>query len=113
EGQPQARRGFFPGRSSPNRYTLEHSPRIAPMLFDGVPVMGKTLLPGFLFLVVFGGGSARAEDSILGLPVPRDASRPGAVMLHGGRRVTGGGLAPRIELAGGKPAAAVPVPSGV
>ena len=73
--------------------------------------MGKTLLPGFLLLVVFGGGSARAEDSILGLPVPHDATRPGAVMLHGGGRVTDDAFARFLELAGGKQARIVLVPS--
>jgi cyanophycinase len=58
-------------------------------------------------------GTARpgAGDNILGLVTPRDTSRPGALMLHGGGRITEDALARFIQLAGGKQARIVLVPS--
>src|SRR5262245_33662508 len=75
--------------------------------------MSRALLSGCMLLVVFGGigGRGRADDNILGLPPPRDMSRPGTVMLHGGGRFTDDAFARFIELAGGKNARIVLVPS--
>jgi len=33
-------------------------------------------------------GSTLAEENLLGLPVTRDVNKPGAVVLHGGGRIT-------------------------
>ena len=73
----------------------------------------KALLSGVGLLVAIGGvcGPGRAEESILGLPAPRDASRPGAVMLHGGGEFTNDAFARFVELAGGQQARIVLVPS--
>jgi RNA polymerase sigma factor (sigma-70 family) len=53
----------------------------------------------------------RAEDNVLGLPAPRDSTRPGAVMLHGGGRITNDAFDRFVELAGGQQARIVLVPS--
>jgi cyanophycinase len=53
----------------------------------------------------------RAADNVLGLPAPHDASRPGAVVLHGGGPLTSSVFTRFIELAGGKQARIVLVPS--
>lgn len=55
--------------------------------------------------------SVFADDNIIGLPTPIDATRPGAVMLHGGGRVTDAAFQRFIELAGGRNARIVFVPS--
>jgi len=75
--------------------------------------MRKLLLRGAVLCVVLAGtcGGERPDDSVLGLPAPRDPGRPGAVMLHGGGRVTGDAFARFVELAGGKQARIVLVPS--
>jgi cyanophycinase len=75
--------------------------------------MGKAVLRGAMLLVLLGGacGGGRAEESILGLPAPRDPGRPGAVMLHGGGELTTDAFARFVELAGGKQARIVLVPS--
>lgn len=62
------------------------------------------------FLLVFL-GSAKADENLLGLPTPRDPARPGAVVLHGGGRITEEQFDRFIELAGGKQARIVVVPS--
>lgn len=51
-----------------------------------------------------------AQDNLLGLPTPRDAARPGAVVLHGGGRVDDDVFDRFVELAGGKEARIVFVP---
>lgn len=56
-------------------------------------------------------GQLAAEDSILGLPAPRDPQRPGAVVLHGGGRITQDVFDRFVALAGGKQARIVFVPS--
>jgi len=56
-------------------------------------------------------GASRADDNILGLPTPRDSSRPGAVMLHGGGPITNDTFARFVELAGGKQARIILIPS--
>lgn len=78
--------------------------------------MGRALLRGCVLLAVIGGTCADvfsqdADDNILGLPAPLSAGRPGAVMLHGGGRVTDDAFARFVELAGGKQARIVLVPS--
>lgn len=63
------------------------------------------------FLIV--GGiclTAAAQDNLLGLPAPRDASRPGAVVLHGGGRLTDDVFERFVELAGSKQARILLVP---
>jgi cyanophycinase len=61
----------------------------------------------------FGGAiaGAAAADNILGLPTPRDSRHPGAVLLHGGGRMTDDVFARFVELAGGRQARIVLVPS--
>jgi cyanophycinase len=54
---------------------------------------------------------AAAEDNVLGLPKPHDVARPGALMLHGGGRITDDAFDRFIALAGGKGARIVLVPS--
>jgi cyanophycinase len=54
---------------------------------------------------------ARPDEPILGLVPPRDANRPGKVMLHGGGYVTDAAFARFIQLAGGRQARIVLVPS--
>lgn len=56
-------------------------------------------------------GTGRAEDSLIGLPKPDDEKRPGAVVLHGGGRITDDVFERFIELAGGRNASIVFVPS--
>jgi len=75
--------------------------------------MLRTLFHSSLFLVILSGfcSAGRAEDNILGLPPPRDSARPGAVMLHGGGRITNDVFARFVELAGGKQARIVLIPS--
>jgi cyanophycinase len=51
------------------------------------------------------------EVSILGLPVPQDPARPGSVMLHGGGRVLDDTFTRFVDLAGGKNAKIILVPS--
>jgi cyanophycinase len=52
-----------------------------------------------------------AGDNVLGLPKPRDAHRPGAVVLHGGGRITDSAFDRFVALAGGQRARIVLVPS--
>jgi cyanophycinase len=74
--------------------------------------MLQSLLRGPVLLVVMVVAcGSRADDNILGLPAPRDPSRPGAVMLHGGERITDDAFARFVERAGGKQARIVLVPS--
>jgi cyanophycinase len=54
--------------------------------------------------------SALAADNLLGLPTPRDARRPGALVLHGGGRITVDVFDRFVELAGGREARIVFVP---
>lgn len=54
---------------------------------------------------------AAPEDNVLGLPKPRDARRLGAVVLHGGGRITDDAFNRFIALAGGPRARLVLVPS--
>lgn len=67
----------------------------------------------FAALMILGGpvGISEAGDSVLGLPAPRDPSRPGAVMLHGGGRVTTEAFDRFVALAGEGNARIVIVPS--
>lgn len=54
---------------------------------------------------------AAAQSNLLGLPEPHDPKQPGALVLHGGGRVTGDVFDRFIELAGGKNARIVLIPS--
>lgn len=62
-------------------------------------------------LVAWTPAPAAAEDNVLALPAPRDARRPGAVVLHGGGRITNDAFDRFIALAGGPRARIVLVPS--
>jgi cyanophycinase len=70
--------------------------------------MMRTVVCGVLLLAV---GAGRADDNPLGLPAPQDPERPGAVMLHGGKRITEDAFERFVELAGGRNARIVLVPS--
>ncbi len=61
--------------------------------------------------VLFVARQAVADDNVLGLPTPRDPARPGAVLLHGGGRITGDVFDRFVALAGGRQARIVLVPS--
>jgi cyanophycinase len=63
-----------------------------------------------LLLLVWAPWSA-AEDNVLGLPRARDPRQPGALLLHGGGRVTDEVFDRFVELAGGPKARIVLVPS--
>jgi cyanophycinase len=54
---------------------------------------------------------ASADDNLLGLPEPLDEKRPGAVMLHGGGRLSDDTFDRFLELAGGRDARIIFVPS--
>src|SRR5262245_45123264 len=64
-----------------------------------------------LFAIACAFDISSAGNNILVFPPPRDTDRPGAVMLHGGGRVTNDAFARFVELAGGKQARIVLVPS--
>ena len=67
------------------------------------------------FVAFMAGGlsvaSSFAEDNLLGLPPADDPRRPGAIVLHGGGRITNDVFDRFIELAGGRNASIVFVPS--
>lgn len=65
----------------------------------------------WMILIVVCCRVASADDNVLGLPTPRAAERPGAVVLHGGGRISEDVFERFIELAGGKEARIVFVPS--
>lgn len=52
-----------------------------------------------------------ADDNLIGLPKPKDPARPGAVLLFGGGGITNDAWDRFIELAGGRKARIVIVPS--
>lgn len=54
--------------------------------------------------------SALAAENLLGLPAPRDARKPGALVLHGGGRISVEVFDRFVELAGGREARIVFVP---
>lgn len=55
-------------------------------------------------------GAALAEENLLGIPTPRDARKPGALVLHGGGRISVEVFDRFVELAGGRDARIVFVP---
>ena len=75
--------------------------------------MSRMLLRSSVFLVIMGGvcGSGHADDNILGLPAVRATNRQGAVLLHGGGNITNDVFNRFVDLAGGKQARIVLVPS--
>ena len=64
-----------------------------------------------LLLMLLGASCVLGDDNILGLPKPDDPQKPGALVLHGGGKVTDDLFDRFIELAGGKQAKIVFVPS--
>ena len=74
-------------------------------------MLRKSTLPLAALLFCMSVASAEAEESLLGLPTPDDPRQPGAVVLHGGGRVTDDVFDRFVELAGGKKASIVFVPS--
>lgn len=75
-------------------------------------MMRYSLMLGLVLGLIFEHPAiANEPKSVLGLPTPRDPQRPGAVMLHGGGRVTNDAFLRFVELAGGKSARIVIVPS--
>jgi cyanophycinase len=73
--------------------------------------MGKMLrwFPSLILLAAT--APASAQDTVLGLPKPRDARHPGAVVLVGGGGITNGVWNRFFALAGGSKARVVIVPS--
>lgn len=67
--------------------------------------------PLVLMLAVAWTAPAAAGDNVLGLPVPRDAQRPGAVLLHGGGAISDDAFDRFVALAGGRRARILLVPS--
>lgn len=55
--------------------------------------------------------SLHAGDNLLGLPTPKDPKSPGAVVLHGGGRISEDVFDRFVELAGGRQANIILVPS--
>lgn len=53
---------------------------------------------------------SQGQESLLGMPAPRDPASPGAIVLHGGGTVTDDAFERFVELAGGKNARIVFVP---
>lgn len=79
----------------------------------GAPTMHRRLVA---IALVFGGTGlfsalAHADDNLLGLPKPLDEKNPGAVMLHGGGRISNDAFDRFLELAGGREARIIFVPS--
>lgn len=64
----------------------------------------------FVF-VLLNVGPTPGDDNLLGLPRPNDPQKPGALVLHGGGRVTNDVFDRFVELAGGRNARIVFVPS--
>lgn len=71
----------------------------------------KMLLAVFIAMLLMVTRSLKAEESLLGMPKPLDPNAPGAVMLHGGGRISEEQFERFVELAGGKKAYIVMVPS--
>jgi cyanophycinase len=69
------------------------------------------VLAGFCWFAAIAAAPLAADDNLLGLPESLDANRPGAVMLHGGGLITDDAFNEFIELAGGREAKVVFVPS--
>lgn len=79
----------------------------------GVPTMHRRLDKIALVFAAIGLFStlAAADDNLLGLPQPVDAKHPGSVMLHGGGRISNDTFDRFLELAGGREARIIFVPS--
>jgi cyanophycinase len=63
------------------------------------------------FVLTWTAAPALALDNVLGLPTPLEARKPGALLLHGGRRITDEAFERFIALAGGPKARIVLIPS--
>lgn len=70
----------------------------------------KVRLLGLIGVMSASFASASADDNLLGLPTPRDPQRPGALVLHGGGRITDDVFERFITLAGGQQARIALVP---
>ena len=91
-----------------NGTTLSHVSRR--LVFTGV--VSATLASAAFVTVAFECPvAAVADENLLGLPQPLDPAKPGAVMLHGGGRISNDTFEKFIELAGGREARIVFVPS--
>lgn len=67
---------------------------------------------GLLSLLLLASSAAVAQDhNVLEIPEPLDVTKPGSIMLHGGGRVTEDAFDRFVDLAGGKHARIVFVPS--
>lgn len=64
-----------------------------------------------VFWAIWLAGAARADDNPIGLPAAAEKGRPGAVLLHGGGELSDEVFERFIELAGGKEARIILVPS--
>lgn len=81
---------------------------------SGATVRIAVLAAAVLTVAAAGTGTthvASAQDSVIGLPAPRDPEKPGAVLLHGGGWITQDAFDRFVELAGGPQARIVLVPS--
>lgn len=65
----------------------------------------------FVMVLISAGSFLNADDNVIGMPKPRDATHPGAVVLHGGGRLSSEVFNRFVELAGGREARIVLVPS--
>jgi cyanophycinase len=78
------------------------------LLAKGENSMSRCLIPLCAALLI---APVAHAQGVLGLPKPLDPARPGAVMLHGGGRVTDDAFDRFIELSGGPDARILFVPS--
>jgi cyanophycinase len=76
---------------------------------NGYPARAVQLV--LLLAGCFSASAAETLDNVLGLPAPLDPARPGAVVLHGGGPLDQEVFERFVELAGGKQAHIVLVPS--
>lgn len=98
-------------RHACQRKTAGSQERRATFRWAGRP---DAALAGILWLLLAGGpiSSAVAGGNPLNLPVPRNDSKPGTVVLHGGGPLSDEIFEKFIDLAGGKEARIVLIPSG-
>src|ERR1051325_3009240 len=95
------------------RYAADEGARAPALLGFGNRDMLTTIWRWFVvaLLLTWAAVEALGDESILGLPTPRDPRFPGAVLLHGGGRITDEVFDRFVELAGDQRARIVLVPS--